>query len=104
MVSQHSDDPVLRPSGGSLACGGVSDSTLTMYTTVWCGYCQRLKAQLTREGIPYFEVDIENDVDAANLVEEVNHGNQTVPTVHYPDGTFATNPSIGQVKAHLGLG
>ena len=78
-------------------------AALTMYTTVWCGYCQRLKAQLTREGIPFTEVDIETDAEAAATVEDVNHGNQTVPTVQYPDGAFATNPSIGQVKAHLGL-
>ena len=84
--------------------GAVSSATqLTMYTTVWCGYCQRLKAQLGREGITFVEVDIEADPEAAAIVEDVNHGNQTVPTVQYPDGSFATNPSIGQVKAHLGL-
>ncbi len=74
-----------------------------MYSTVWCGYCHRLKAQMTREGISFVEVDIEADADAAALVEDVNHGNQTVPTLQFPDGSFATNPSIGQVKAHLGL-
>ena len=75
-----------------------------MYSTDWCGYCQRLKAQMTREGIPFTEVNIEQDPEAADLVEDVNNGNQTVPTLQFPDGTFATNPSIGQVKAHLGLG
>lgn len=76
---------------------------VTMYSTAWCGYCARLKAQMTREGIPFVEIDIEADDDAAAIVEDVNHGNQTVPTLQYPDGSFATNPSIGQVKAHLGL-
>ena len=78
-------------------------TVVTMYSTVWCGYCQRLKAQMTREGIAYTEVDIEVDPDAASVVEDVNHGNQTVPTLMFPDGSFATNPSIGQVKAHLGM-
>ncbi len=77
---------------------------LTMYTTVWCGYCNRLKKQMEREGITFVEVDIERDDAAAAIVEDVNHGNQTVPTLQFPDGSFATNPSIGQVKAHLGLG
>ena len=31
---------------------------VTMYSTPWCGYCQRLKAQMTREGIEFVEVDI----------------------------------------------
>jgi mycoredoxin len=72
-----------------------------MYTTVWCGYCQRLKAQMTREGIVFEEIDIENDPEAAAFVESVNGGNQTVPTLVFPDGTALTNPSIGQVKERL---
>jgi mycoredoxin len=76
---------------------------VTMYSTPWCGYCNRLKAQMGREGIEFVEVDIERDPEAAAFVESVNGGNQTVPTLLYPDGSAATNPSIGQVKAKLGL-
>jgi mycoredoxin len=76
---------------------------MRMYTTVWCGYCQRLKAQLGREGIVFEEIDIEQDPDAAAFVESVNGGNQTVPTVVFPDGTAMTNPSIGQVKEKLAV-
>lgn len=76
--------------------------TITMFSTTWCGYCKRLKAQMSREGIEYTEVNIEDDRSAAELVESVNGGNQTVPTLHFPDGTWATNPSIGEVKARIG--
>lgn len=76
---------------------------LTMYSTPWCGYCQRLKAQLGREGIEFNEVDIEQDPAAADFVMSVNGGNQTVPTVVYPDGSAATNPSLIDVKKALGL-
>ena len=75
---------------------------VTMYSTVWCGYCSRLKAQMSREGITYTEVDIELDPEAAAFVESVNGGNQTVPTVLFPDGTAAANPPIGRVKELLG--
>lgn len=75
----------------------------TMYSTVWCGYCQRLKAQLGREGITFHEIDIENDPEAAAFVESVNGGNQTVPTVVFADGTAMTNPTAKQVKEKLGL-
>jgi mycoredoxin len=74
---------------------------LTMYSTPWCGYCHRLKSQLEREGIGYTVVDIEHDPAAAEFVMGVNGGNQTVPTVRFPDGSALTNPSIVQVKAHL---
>lgn len=74
---------------------------VTMYSTVWCGYCRRLKSQLEREGITYDEVDIEHDPAAAALVMSVNGGNQTVPTLVFPDGTALTNPSLAEVKARL---
>ncbi|MET3962545.1 mycoredoxin [Marmoricola sp. OAE513] len=76
-------------------------STFTMYSTPWCGYCHRLKSQLNREGIEFITVDIEQDPSAADLVMQVNNGNQTVPTLIYSDGTAQTNPSVAQVKAKL---
>ncbi|MFT4287477.1 MAG: mycoredoxin [Nocardioides sp.] len=72
-----------------------------MYTTPWCGYCQRLKAQLGREGIEFEEVNIEAVEGAAAIVEQVNGGNQTVPTLVYSDGTAQTNPSVIQVREKL---
>jgi mycoredoxin len=74
---------------------------MTMYTTSWCGFCRRLKMQLDREGIGYDEVDIDRTPDAAEIVMKVNGGNRTVPTVVYPDGSAATNPSFGEVKGTL---
>ena len=78
-------------------------SSFTMYTTPWCGYCRRLKGQLDREGIAYEVVDIEQQPEAAEIVESANNGNQTVPTLVYNDGTAMTNPSVAQVKAHLAM-
>ncbi len=75
--------------------------TVTMYSTTWCGYCRRLRSQLDREGIAYDVIDIERDDDAAVYVMQVNGGNQTVPTVVFPDGTAATNPSLAEVKQRL---
>jgi mycoredoxin len=75
--------------------------SFTMYSTPWCGYCHRLKGQLDREGITFDVVDIEQQPEAAKLVEAANNGNQTVPTLVYADGTAQTNPSLAQVKAKL---
>ncbi|GAA2723311.1 MULTISPECIES: mycoredoxin [Streptomyces] len=77
-------------------------STVTMYSTTWCGYCRRLKSQMEREGIAYNEVNIELDADSAAFVEKANGGNQTVPTVLFADGSTLTNPSLAQVKAKIG--
>jgi len=77
--------------------------TITMFSTSWCGYCARLKQQLGKQGIAYAEVNIEEVAGTAEIVESVNGGNQTVPTVIFPDGSTATNPSLADVQAKLGL-
>lgn len=75
--------------------------TVTMFSTTWCGYCRRLKSQMDEAGIAYTEVNIEEQPDAAAFVEQVNGGNQTVPTLLFPDGSAATNPSLAEVRARL---
>ena len=82
--------------------------TVTMYSTTWCGYCQRLKKQLDREGIGYTEINIEHDPASAAFVEKANGGNQTVPTVRVVptsggNEVVMTNPSLAQVKQALGV-
>ncbi len=75
--------------------------TLTLYTTTWCPFCSRLRAQLDQEEIAYTEIDVDADAEAAAFVESVNDGNRVVPTALYADGTTATNPPASQVRAKL---
>ena len=77
------------------------NAPVTMYSTTWCGYCRRLKTQMDSEGISYVEVNIEEDPEAAAFVEQANGGNQTVPTLLFPDGSTATNPSLAEVRERL---
>jgi mycoredoxin len=79
------------------------NGTITMFSTSWCGYCNRLKQQLTSAGIGYTEVNIEEVPGTAEIVEKANGGNQTVPTVIFPNGSTATNPSVIEVKQRLGV-
>lgn len=83
-------EPYLPASGG-----------ITVLMTSWCGYCRRLRYQLKRDGIPFTEVDIEADPQAADVVTTLNHGNRTVPTVVFADGSAATNPSIREVSDRI---
>jgi len=75
--------------------------SFTMYSTSWCGYCKRLKSQLNDLGITFDEVNIEEVPGTAEIVEKVNNGNQTVPTLVFSDGTAMTNPSAKQVQEKL---
>ena len=78
-----------------------AEGQITMFSTEWCGYCKRLKKMLTSEGIGYTEIDIEVTPGTEDLVKSVNAGNAVVPTVVFPNGTTATNPSLLDVKARL---
>lgn len=78
--------------------------SVLVLTTSWCGYCRRLKSTLTREEIPFTELDIEEQPELADFVEEVNGGNRTVPTVLLPDGSTMTNPSWVAVRNRLAEG
>jgi mycoredoxin len=73
----------------------------TVFTTTWCGYCRRLKAQLDRAGIAYAEVDIDRHEDGALLVAQANDGNLTVPTVLFADGAALTNPPVSEISRKL---
>jgi mycoredoxin len=95
MTSEQSapaSTPVDLPAAGSVV----------MFTTTWCGYCRRLKAQMDDAGVAYTEVDVEQVPEAADFVEHVNGGNRTVPTILFPDGSAATNPSLREVTERLG--
>ena len=91
------DSDELEPAEMSTPAPG----TVTMYSTTWCGYCRRLKTMLDREGIGYTEVNIEDVPEAADFVMQINGGNQTVPTLLFPDGSAASNPSLAEVKTRL---
>jgi mycoredoxin len=79
-----------------------SAGAVVMFSTTWCGYCKNLKSQLDRAGVAYTEVNIEQVEGTAEIVARVNGGNQTVPTLVFPDGSTATNPSLADVQARLG--
>jgi mycoredoxin len=74
---------------------------LTVYTTIWCGDCRRLKAQLDRERIEYSSVDIERDPAAERFVLTATGGVQTIPTVVFEDGSVLIEPTIVDVMEHL---
>ena len=75
---------------------------VTICSAPWCGYCHRLMKQFDRAGVAYTSVDIERGPAAAQFVMDVNGGNQTVPTVVFPDGSALTNPSVKDVLARVG--
>src|SRR3954468_11622167 len=67
--------------------------TITMFSTTWCGYCNRLKKQLNAQGIGYTEINIEEVEGTADLVEQLNGGHRTAPTARWSSSPRAPAPS-----------
>ncbi len=62
---------------------------IIMYTTSWCGDCRAAKKFLADRGIPYEEVDIGENPDAAEIVKRQNRGLRIVPTLDV-EGTIVS--------------
>jgi glutaredoxin len=65
---------------------------ITMYCTSWCVDCRRAKQFLKDRGVNFVEVNIDEDVDAEDLVLVVNDGRRKVPTIKVGDRFFACSP------------
>ena len=63
-----------------------------MYGTSWCVDCRRAKQFLTDRGVKFVEVNIDEDVDAEDLVLQVNEGRRKVPTIKVGERFFACSP------------
>ena len=75
---------------------------ITIFTRPWCGGVLRVKRWLDRRGIPYTEVDITQDPEAARRVEALNGGKQSVPTILIDGVHVATEPSTEELERLLG--
>ncbi len=54
---------------------------VTVYTTGFCGYCTQVLALLTRHGIPFDEVSVEDHPDLAGQLL-ARSGRRTLPQVY----------------------
>ena len=59
-------------------------SRIRIYTTQWCGYCERAKALLDGRGIPYEEISLDDDPAFRRRLLELT-GNWTVPQILIDD-------------------
>ena len=74
---------------------------IVMYTTEYCSDCNRAKAFFEAHGVSYLSVDLEGNAKATDFVMNINQGDQSVPTIVFPDGTILVEPNWEQLKAKL---
>jgi glutaredoxin 3 len=69
-MSDHSAD---RPA--------IPPPDVVMYSTDWCGYCQRARNLLERKGIAFSEIKIDEDAKQRELMLQKSGGRRTVPQI-----------------------
>ncbi len=78
-----------------------TETSIVMYGTPWCGDCRRARKVFEQTQTPFDYVDIEQDDEARAYVEQVNNGNQSVPTIIFPDGSVLVEPSSAALIAKI---
>jgi mycoredoxin len=77
------------------------DTALIVYGHARCPEVPPIRGLLTRAGVPHRYINIHQDPAAAAQVRSINHGNESVPTLLFPDGSTLTEPSVRQLKTRL---
>jgi glutaredoxin len=65
--------PATQPAAAS------AKAAVTLYTTVWCGYCSKTRAYLKARGIPFTDRDIEKSAEAQSDYRRL--GGRGVPVI-----------------------
>ncbi|NTU63367.1 MAG: FAD-dependent oxidoreductase, partial [Chloroflexi bacterium] len=76
---------------------------IIVYGTTWCPDCKRAKRFFAEQRVPYVNIDIERDAEAMALVERINRGMRSIPTIVFPDGSILVEPSNAQLAEKLNL-
>lgn len=80
-----------------------TEAQIVMYTTSWCSDCYRAKYLLDEHGIPYVNIDVEENPEAMAFVKQVNNGNRAVPTIVFPDSSILVEPSSAILAQKVGI-
>jgi len=76
---------------------------IKLYGAPWCPDCKRSKKFLAEHRVKYDWLDIDADAEARKVVEELQNGGRTIPTITFPDGTHLLEPSNDELARKLEL-
>lgn len=79
----------------------MKNGKIVMYGHPACPMVAPVKSMLKQSNVDYKYINIFEDSDARMRVVEINNGNQSVPTLEFPDGTTLTEPSAGILREKL---
>jgi mycoredoxin len=76
-------------------------NTIIVYGNPTCPNLGPVKGLLTQSKVKFEYIDIEQDSVAATRVRAINNGNESVPTLVFPDGSTLTEPTVGELQSKL---
>lgn len=76
---------------------------VTVYTMNYCPYCERAKALLKQKGIPFEEIKVADDDDAAWDALEKRSGMKTMPQIWAGDELIGGYTELAAREAQDGL-
>ncbi len=79
------------------------EQLIRIYGASWCPDCRRAKRFLGDQRIPFEWHDIEVDPDGIGVVRARNNGNNTIPTIVFPDDTHLAEPTNEELAEKIGL-
>ena len=78
-------------------------SQIKVYGTKWGSDCQEAKTFLDTNGVDYQWTNLEEEPEYVDYVKGLNNGQEIVPTIIFPDGSFLSEPSNEELKQKLDL-
>lgn len=75
---------------------------IVLYSRPSCPLDQPVRNVLNAAGAQYVYIDIRFDDAARDQVRAINHGNETVPTLVFPDGSSLSEPGVRRLERKLG--
>lgn len=74
---------------------------IKFYGATWCPDCRRSKAYLDEKKVSYEYINIDEVAGAAEEVEKINNGMQSIPTIIFPNGKILVEPSNQELQEAL---
>ena len=81
----------------------MTKDNIVIYGADWCDDSQRAKQFMEQHSIQFDWIDVEANKEAGELVENLNNGSRTTPTIVFQDGSVLVEPSNIELALKLGV-
>jgi|SRR5882724_3168281 len=72
--------------------------SVVMYSTAFCGYCDRARALLNRKGVPVVEIKVDENMADREAMLKRTGGRRTVPQIFIGDRHVGGYEELAQLE------